>query len=104
MSGFAEALEALEENPLPNVLIIRPNINSLSSVAGSELIHRLSNMEEVESAQLDHQWVNRLIAILDILKRGVIILTTLFSIAVLLIVGNTMRLSIFNKRTEIEIG
>lgn len=103
LSGFAEALEALEENPLPNVLIIRPNVNSLSSAAGSELINRLSNMEEVESAQLDHQWVNRLIAILDILKRGVIILTTLFSIAVLLIVGNTMRLSIFNKRTEIEI-
>ena len=103
LSGFAEALEALEENPLPNMLIIRPNIDNLSSVAGNELISRLANMEEVESAQLDHQWVNRLIAILDILKRGVIILITLFSMAVLLIVGNTIRLSIFNKRTEIEI-
>jgi len=103
LSGFAEALEALEENPLPNMLIIRPDLNSLSSTAGDELISRLGLLDEVESAQLDHQWVNRLLAILGIMKTGVIVLVSLFSMAVLLIVGNTIRLSIFNKRTEIEI-
>jgi cell division transport system permease protein len=102
LSGFSEALETLDENPLPNMLIIRPNIDSLSA-AGDALILKLGQMQETESAQLDHQWVNRLLAILGILNRGVIILISLFSIAVLLIVGNTIRLSILNKRAEIEI-
>ncbi|NNE38886.1 MAG: cell division protein, partial [Gammaproteobacteria bacterium] len=103
LSGFAEALEALEENPLPNMLIIKPNLNTLSSEQGGALISRLGMLEEVETAQLDHQWVNRLLAILGIMKTGVIILVSLFSMAVLLIVGNTIRLSIINKRIEIEI-
>ncbi len=103
LSGFAEALEALEENPLPNMLIIRPNFSSLSASVGNDLISNIGAREEVESAQLDHQWVNRLLAILAIMNTGAIVLLSLFSIAVLLIVGNTIRLSIFNKRTEIEI-
>ncbi|NIN35794.1 MAG: cell division protein, partial [Gammaproteobacteria bacterium] len=68
-----------------------------------DLLERLIQLPEVDSAQLDRQWVRRLFVILDILERSVIILTTVLSLAVLLIVGNTIRLSITNKRTEIEI-
>jgi cell division transport system permease protein len=103
-SGFAEALDALEENPLPSMLLIQPRLDALSSTEGEGLLLQMGRLPEVENAQYDRQWVKRLLVILHILQRAVIILATLLSIAVLLIIGNTIRLSIINKRTEIEIN
>ena len=54
-------------------------------------------------AQVDLQWVRRLDAITNTLERGVGILAALLSAAVLLIVGNTIRLEIQNRHSEIEI-
>jgi cell division transport system permease protein len=103
-SGFGEALDALEENPLPSMLLVQPDLQSMDADTGQGLLEQLAQLPEVESAQLDRQWVKRLFVILDILERSVIILTTVLSIAVLLIIGNTIRLSIINKRSEIEIN
>ena len=47
------------------------------------------------------QWVRRLYAIMDIVQRGVEILGALLALAVLLVVGNTIRLAIQNRRKEI---
>lgn len=104
LSGFAEALDAMGENPLPSMLLIQPRAEVLTSAQGEALLQELGSLPEVESAQYDRQWVKRFIAILHILKRGVIILSTLLSVAVLLIIGNTIRLSIINRRAEIAIN
>jgi len=104
LSGFAEALDALEENPLPSLLLIQPRADAISTQQGDIFINYLSGLEEVESAQFDRQWVSRLLVILKIFQRAVIILACVLSIAVVLIIGNTIRLSITNKRTEIEIN
>ena len=104
LSGFAEALDALDENPLPSMLLVQPNMETMSTESGEGLLEELGALAEVDTAQFDHQWVKRLVVILGLMERTVIILTTLLSIAVLLIVGNTIRLSIINKRSEIEIN
>ncbi|MEE8321097.1 MAG: permease-like cell division protein FtsX [Gammaproteobacteria bacterium] len=104
LSGFEEALQALDENPLPSVLLIRPGGTAMNSpVENEQLLARLRQLPEIDSAQFDQQWVKRLFALLDIIKRVVIILSTLLAIAVLLIIGNTIRLAIYNRRQEIEI-
>ncbi len=103
LSGFAEALDALDENPLPNVILIKPAMDNMNEQITNELITELEAMPEVDSAQYDSQWIKRLLFILDIINRIIIILSTLLAIAVLLIVGNTIRLSIYNRRAEIEI-
>lgn len=103
-SGFGDALDSLEENPLPSMLLLQPKLEAVTTEQGEALLEELGKLPEVESAQFDRQWVRRLIVILHILKRAVIILSTLLSIAVLLIIGNTIRLSIINKRTEIAIN
>jgi cell division transport system permease protein len=104
LSGFGEALDSLEENPLPAMLLIQPRITTVMSEPGEALLEELGKLPEVESAQFDRQWVRRLVSIVHILKRTVIILSTVLSVAVLLIIGNTIRLSIINKRTEIAIN
>ena len=103
LSGFAEALNTLDENPLPNVLLVKPSLESGDEAQTETLIKELEAMPEVDSAQYDSRWLKRLLYLLDIVNRLIVILSTLLAIAVLLIIGNTIRLSIHNRRSEIEI-
>jgi cell division transport system permease protein len=102
-SGFAGALDALDENPLPVVLMVTPSTAQSSPAAAETLVKELQQIDEVELAQLDLQWVRRFQAITEIATRGVYVLASLLAMAVLLIVGNTIRLEIQNRHAEIEI-
>ena len=53
--------------------------------------------------QLDTDWVRRFTAILEALRRAVLIVTAVLAVAVLAIVGNTVRLDIDSRRAEIEV-
>lgn len=103
LSGFGEALGALEENPLPPVLVVHPALAQQSPEALSSLVEALGQEGSVELAQLDMQWVKRLYGLMDIGRRGVWVLASLLALAVLLVVGNTIRLAIQNRRDEIVI-
>ncbi|MDG2315820.1 MAG: permease-like cell division protein FtsX [Gammaproteobacteria bacterium] len=100
-SGFGEALETLQANPLPHALIISPTGGSTSDI--SELIMALEGMEETALVQLDTAWVDRLRSILDLVLRVVDIVTVLLGFGVIIVIGNTIRLEINNRQDEIEI-
>ena len=103
-SGFSEALTALDKNPLPAVIMLNPTRDTIASGQGEQLLQYLQKLEGVETAQFDRQWANRLFAFIEIFQRVIIVLSTLLAFAVLLIIGNTIRLAIFNRRAEIEIN
>jgi cell division transport system permease protein len=103
-SGFSSALNYLDENPLPYLLIVYPKENVISTDTGNELLEHLRGLDNIESAQFDRQWANRLFAILEILQRAIFVLSALLAFAVLLIIGNTIRLGIINQHAEIEIN
>jgi len=103
-SGFSDALSALEENPLPAILLLQPKFKGLSNQESEQLLQQLRSLPEVDTAQFDRQWIQRLFAIIEIVQRAVIMLSILLAIAVLLIIGNTIRLAIYNRRTEIEVN
>lgn len=103
LSGMAGALDALQSNPLPSVLIVEPATSHSGPDSAQILLSRLQQMEGVDLAQLDLQWVRRFHAITEIAQRGIIILASLLGLSVLLIVGNTIRLEIQNHHAEIEI-
>jgi cell division transport system permease protein len=67
------------------------------------MLEEFRKLPEVELAQLDMQWVKRLYYLLELADRAVFALSLLLGLAVLLIVGNTIRLAIQNRREEIEI-
>ncbi len=102
-SGFAEALSALESNPLPAVMIITPTTAHSTPESAEALVAELRQMPEVDIAQLDLEWLQRFHAITEIASRGVLLLASLLALAVLLIIGNTIRLEIQNMKDEIEI-
>jgi len=103
LSGFGEALDALEENPLPFVITIKPARTQADVKSSAVMLDKLREFPEVELAQLDLQWVKRFNAIVDIVRRSIWVMAALLGLAVLLITGNTIRLEIQNRRDEIEI-
>ncbi len=102
-SGFGEALQALKSNPLPDVLIVYPSLSQNDPMNIDLLLTKLKAIESVDIVQLDVQWLQRLYAIINIGQRGVLIVATLLAFAVLLIVANTIRLAIENRRSEIVV-
>ena len=102
-SGFAEALNTLDSNPLPAVMIITPTAAHATPEGAEELLAELRQLSEVDIAQLDLQWVRRFQALTEIAARGILLLASLLALAVLLIIGNTIRLEIQNQKDEIEI-
>ncbi len=105
LSGFAEVMDAFSsDNPLPAVIVVEPALDADQGAAMEKLLARLGALAGVDYAQFDLAWLKRLYGILRIVERGVLVLAGLLAAGVLLVVGNTMRLSIENRRQEIEIA
>jgi cell division transport system permease protein len=102
-SGFGAAIDALNENPLPHALVLRPTESYATPDHLKSLAADLRKLPSVDVVQLDTAWVERLEAILDGIRRGVVLAGSLLAIGILVIVGNTIRLDIQNRRAEIEV-
>jgi cell division transport system permease protein len=102
-SGFGAALGALDSNPLPHALDVRPSADAATPARMETLRRYLTAWPEVELVQVDSEWVQRLNAILDLLRRVVTGAAVLLGTGVLAVVGNTIRLEIYNRRAEIEV-
>lgn len=100
-SGLGEALRELPDNPLPGVVVVTPT--EVDKPALEALRQRLAELPRVENAQLDLVWVERLAAILKLGDRFVFGLAVMLISALLLVIGNTIRLHIENRRIEIEV-
>jgi cell division transport system permease protein len=102
-SGFGAALDALKDNPLPHALVVRPALEFRDDGHVATLTEELRTIDGVDIVQLDTEWVRRFNAILDVVRRGVFLAAGLFALGILVIVGNTIRLDIENRRDEIEV-
>lgn len=101
-SGFAEALDQLPDNPLPHTLVVRPSAGN-TSASLILLQEEIGNLPESDYVQVDTEWVQRFHAILDIVRQAVSIGAALLGVAIVVIIGNTIRLDIENRREEIEV-
>jgi cell division transport system permease protein len=102
-SGFGDAIDALNENPLPHTIVVRPAAAYTNSANLQSLAADIRALPSVEVVQLDTAWVNRLNAILEAFQRGLLLAAAVLGLGVMVIVGNTIRLDIQNRRDEIEV-
>jgi cell division transport system permease protein len=103
LSGLGSLLDSLPSNPLPAVIIVHPSSVSETESNMVSLVAKLQALPEVELAQLDMEWLQRLQSLNKTAKRGISILGFLLSLSVLLIIGNTIRLAILNRESEIRV-
>lgn len=102
LSGFGAALDLLESNPLPAVITIAP-VKGVQRPLIDALVVELGRLPQVEVAKLDRQWLDRLYAFLALAERLVLLVAGLLGLAVVVIVGNTIRLDIEARRAEIVV-
>ena len=101
-SGFGSALDHLPDNPLPHTLVVRPSpANTPQSM--TLLREELDSLPETALVQVDTEWVQRFHAILEIVRQAIMIGAVLLGAAIVVIIGNTIRLEIQNRRDEIEV-
>jgi cell division transport system permease protein len=96
-------LDGLDKNPLPDSF----EITLLDSYRQTDDIEKLAkdindllNVEDVEYAQ---KWLYRFNGIYNLFKVTGMVLVSIFFIATLLIIANTIRLIMYSRREEIEI-
>ena len=102
-SEFGELLEGLPSNPLPPTLVVTPIDTAKQSDSLSKLKKDFQSLANVEQVQLDMQWLQRLQAITEIIRRAITAIGIMLGLSVLLVVGNSIRLDIENRRAEIEV-
>jgi cell division transport system permease protein len=97
LSGMGDALALLGDNPLPTVLRVTPLDD------GARLAAQLKLRPEVELVQHDAAWRGRLDAWLGFGATLAWVLAGVLGLGVLLVVGNTVRLDVGNRREEIAV-
>lgn len=102
MQGFSAAIHALDTNPLPWVLVVKP-APKLHADRVSELLKWLRARPGVDLVQDDGAWRQRLDALLSVGTRAVLLLAALLALAALLVVGNSVRLDIQGRADEIAV-
>jgi cell division transport system permease protein len=102
-SGFGKALDVLKDNPLPDTLVVTPTLDAGTPQGTEKLRAAVSGMPDVQLVQLDTDWIRRLQAILEVARHVVMLTGVLLGLGVVLIVSNTIRLDILNRRAEIEV-
>ena len=101
-SGFGDVLDAMSDNPLPAVVMLLPKSKNVADLGLMRA--GLQALPEVNEAVLDLEWLQRLDAMLAVAKRAVFVLGVLLGLAVLLVIGNTIKMEIESRRDEIVIS
>lgn len=104
-SGFGQALDMFEENPLPWVLHVTPPVAGEVGLEASVAVVAgwLEQQEQVDLIQVDYKWLKRLASLLDTGDALVTVLAVLLSLAVVVVVANTIRLDVSNRAGEIQV-
>lgn len=103
-SGMVAAIQTLGENPLPASFVVQLDPLRYPPSALQQLIGHWAQDPAVATAQSDLHWVARLQAILALGRRAAIILAVLLALGAVLVMGNTIRLHIAQRRDEIDVA
>jgi len=104
-SGIGQALDMFDDNPLPWVLLVMPE-----PAEGQELKELVAMLDawlqdrpEVDLVQVDFKWLQRLAGLLEMGNALISVLTIMFSLAVVVVVANTIRMDVANRAEEIQV-
>lgn len=98
-AGLGEAIDALQDNPLPSLLVVTP----ATEADDARLARALGTLPQADLVQHDALWRTRLDGWLGFGSRLVQVLSVLLGLAAVLVVGNTVRLDIQARREEIGV-
>ena len=102
-SGFSSALDMLEENPLPAVAIVTPVMDPNDEQLMVNLRDAVANIAGVDEVRMDDSWFTRLSTLTSLVGQIAMVIGSLMIVALLLVIGNSVRLNIFSRRDTINV-
>jgi len=103
LSGFGQALNYIDKNPLPATILVTPTKRAGQADTAKKLLAKLEKQREVAQGKLDLEWLTRLEAMAKLIQDIVVSLAFLLCLSVVLIIGNTIRLAILNQKEAIAV-
>ena len=100
-SGFGDVLNSMDRNPLPHVIEVV--LETMDPIALSDLVAAWENNRSIARVSVDLAWLERLHALVQFGERLAWSLAVVLGLGVILIMGNTVRVAIENRRQEIEV-
>lgn len=105
-TGLENAIATLGSNPLPDAYVVRMTgfQNSGDARKIAVVAEKLKALAGVESVQVDSAWVERLTALLQVMRLVLLFLAVTLGVVVIAVVFNTIRLQVMTQREEIEVS
>lgn len=97
-----DMLNALATNPLPDAFFIEPKRLDASSI--ESLKNSLNEIEGVETVLVDGAWIKRFNYLLQLGQKVLVLLTCLLGFALIVVIGNTIRMQVLTQQAEIELS
>ena len=101
--GDPELLSGVEDNPLPASLRVRLKPELLSFAAMEQAAKQVLEFSEVEDVRYGADYVRRLDEFSSGLRTTAIAVGALVAIAILLVLFNTLRLTVLARRQQVEV-
>ena len=98
-----KTLDMLEENPLPAVAVVIPKLDFQGTESLNTLRDRITQINGIDEVRMDDSWFARLAALTGLVGRVSAMIGVLMVAAVFLVIGNSVRLSIFARRDSINV-
>ena len=103
MKRQSSLFENLKENPLPDAFEIQLNASFQNQQKVEMLATKLESLPRVDEVEYGQRWLGQFTNFFNLFRFTGYAMGSLFFIAALLIVANTIRLVLYSRRDEVEI-
>jgi cell division transport system permease protein len=103
MKRQSSLLDNLKENPLPDAFEIQLVESFQNQEKIEKLATRLESLQPVDEVEYGQIWLGRFTNILNLFRLTGFAMGSLFLLATVLIVANTIRLVLYSRQKEVEI-
>jgi cell division transport system permease protein len=102
-AGSVYLLDGLSDNPLPASMEIGLSRAAQNRDAVDRLVKKIRTIPEFEEIQYGQEWTRSLLTFMNILRLIGFILGGLLGVAIIFIIANTVRLTVYARRDELAV-
>lgn len=102
-STIGDALDILDDNPLPAVVVLKPKKSFSDDSQMQALRQNLQQIKGIQDVRLDNDWIGKLAILNQLIAKIAVTCTLLMLASVFLVIGNSIRSDVAGRHKEINV-